>query len=137
MCVCVCVAGFWPSVDRFSPKTSWSCVNLHGHLFGPVSWYKGSNADTVTDIRHLCSFINKSCVSLYLNELVYNYFYFKARIAKRDRKLVDYDSARHTFAAVNKGKKKEGPVKASKVNYGWTSISTDLLFNLPCPMCFE
>ncbi|KAM9487098.1 myc box-dependent-interacting protein 1 isoform 1-T1 [Clarias gariepinus] len=38
----------------------------------------------------------------------------KARIAKRDRKLVDYDSARHTFAAVNKGKKKEGPVKASK-----------------------
>ncbi|KAI4873070.1 hypothetical protein NFI96_025486 [Prochilodus magdalenae] len=30
----------------------------------------------------------------------------KARIAKRDRKLVDFDSARHTFAAVNKSKKK-------------------------------
>ncbi|XP_017547154.1 myc box-dependent-interacting protein 1 isoform X1 [Pygocentrus nattereri] len=30
----------------------------------------------------------------------------KARIAKRDRKLVDYDSARHTYAAVNKSKKK-------------------------------
>lgn len=41
---------------------------------------------------------------------------FKARIAKRDRKLVDYDSARHTYAAVNKGKKKEGGVKISKVS---------------------
>ncbi|XP_046701830.1 myc box-dependent-interacting protein 1 isoform X3 [Silurus meridionalis] len=38
----------------------------------------------------------------------------KARIAKRDRKLVDYDSARHTYAAVNKGKKKEGGIKISK-----------------------
>uniref|UniRef100_A0A4W4GRG0 Bridging integrator 1b n=1 Tax=Electrophorus electricus TaxID=8005 RepID=A0A4W4GRG0_ELEEL len=38
----------------------------------------------------------------------------KARIAKRDRKLVDYDSARHNFAAVNKGKKKEGGIKISK-----------------------
>ncbi|XP_051997691.1 myc box-dependent-interacting protein 1-like isoform X4 [Xyrauchen texanus] len=32
----------------------------------------------------------------------------KARISKRDRKLVDFDSARHNFAGVNKGKKKEG-----------------------------
>lgn len=38
----------------------------------------------------------------------------RARIAKRDRKLVDYDSARHTFAAVNKGKKKEGGIKITK-----------------------
>ncbi|XP_076858777.1 myc box-dependent-interacting protein 1 isoform X2 [Brachyhypopomus gauderio] len=38
----------------------------------------------------------------------------KARIAKRDRKLVDFDSARHNFAAVNKGKKKDAPVKISK-----------------------
>ncbi|XP_067266193.1 myc box-dependent-interacting protein 1 isoform X1 [Chanodichthys erythropterus] len=37
----------------------------------------------------------------------------KARIAKRDRKLVDFDSARHNFAAVNKGKKKEG-IKITK-----------------------
>ncbi|TRY94848.1 hypothetical protein DNTS_025188 [Danionella cerebrum] len=37
----------------------------------------------------------------------------KARIAKRDRKLVDFDSARHNYAAVNKGKKKEG-VKITK-----------------------
>lgn len=39
----------------------------------------------------------------------------KARIAKRDRKLVDYDSARHNFASVNKGKKKEGGIKITKV----------------------
>ncbi|TSK92892.1 Myc box-dependent-interacting protein 1 [Bagarius yarrelli] len=39
----------------------------------------------------------------------------KARIAKRDRKLVDYDSARHNFAAANKGKKKEGGIKVSKL----------------------
>uniref|UniRef100_A0AAR2L1A3 Myc box-dependent-interacting protein 1 n=1 Tax=Pygocentrus nattereri TaxID=42514 RepID=A0AAR2L1A3_PYGNA len=38
----------------------------------------------------------------------------KARIAKRDRKLVDYDSARHTYAAVNKSKKKVGGIKISK-----------------------
>ncbi|XP_066542745.1 myc box-dependent-interacting protein 1 isoform X4 [Hoplias malabaricus] len=38
----------------------------------------------------------------------------KARIAKRDRKLVDFDSARHNYAAVNKGKKKEGGIKITK-----------------------
>ncbi|XP_052005103.1 myc box-dependent-interacting protein 1-like isoform X2 [Xyrauchen texanus] len=37
----------------------------------------------------------------------------KGRIAKRDRKLVDFDSARHNFAAVNKGKKKDG-IKITK-----------------------
>ncbi|XP_055071927.2 myc box-dependent-interacting protein 1 isoform X3 [Misgurnus anguillicaudatus] len=37
----------------------------------------------------------------------------RARIAKRDRKLVDFDSARHNYAAVNKGKKKEG-IKITK-----------------------
>ncbi|XP_056157312.1 myc box-dependent-interacting protein 1b [Lampris incognitus] len=31
----------------------------------------------------------------------------KARIAKRDRKMVDFDSARHHFAALQKGKKKD------------------------------
>ncbi|XP_073808973.1 myc box-dependent-interacting protein 1b isoform X27 [Danio rerio] len=31
----------------------------------------------------------------------------KARIAKRERKLVDFDSARHHFASVQKGKKKD------------------------------
>lgn len=38
----------------------------------------------------------------------------QARIAKRDRKLVDFDSARHNYATVNKGKKKEG-IKITKV----------------------
>ncbi|XP_056610311.1 myc box-dependent-interacting protein 1 isoform X6 [Triplophysa dalaica] len=37
----------------------------------------------------------------------------RARISKRDRKLVDFDSARHNYAAVNKGKKKEG-IKITK-----------------------
>uniref|UniRef100_A0A3B3TCN7 Bridging integrator 1 n=1 Tax=Paramormyrops kingsleyae TaxID=1676925 RepID=A0A3B3TCN7_9TELE len=37
----------------------------------------------------------------------------KARIAKRDRKLVDYDSARHHFASLQKGKKKD-EVKVAK-----------------------
>ncbi|KPP71640.1 myc box-dependent-interacting protein 1-like, partial [Scleropages formosus] len=37
----------------------------------------------------------------------------KARIAKRDRKLVDYDSARHHYASLQKGKKKDD-VKVAK-----------------------
>ncbi|XP_036401030.1 myc box-dependent-interacting protein 1-like [Megalops cyprinoides] len=37
----------------------------------------------------------------------------KARIAKRDRKLVDYDSARHHFSSLQKGKKKD-EVKMAK-----------------------
>ncbi|XP_048874183.1 myc box-dependent-interacting protein 1 isoform X9 [Brienomyrus brachyistius] len=37
----------------------------------------------------------------------------KARIAKRDRKLVDFDSARHHFASLQKGKKKD-EVKIAK-----------------------
>uniref|UniRef100_A0AAY4EZS1 Bridging integrator 1b n=1 Tax=Denticeps clupeoides TaxID=299321 RepID=A0AAY4EZS1_9TELE len=37
----------------------------------------------------------------------------KARIAKRDRKLVDYDSARHHFGSLQKGKKKD-EVKMAK-----------------------
>ncbi|XP_067372570.1 myc box-dependent-interacting protein 1 isoform X3 [Channa argus] len=38
----------------------------------------------------------------------------KARIAKRDRKLVDYDSARHNYAAIHKTKKKDGSIKITK-----------------------
>ncbi|XP_040004726.1 myc box-dependent-interacting protein 1 [Xiphias gladius] len=38
----------------------------------------------------------------------------KARIAKRDRKLVDYDSARHNYAATHKTKKKDGGIKITK-----------------------
>ncbi|XP_008279283.1 myc box-dependent-interacting protein 1 [Stegastes partitus] len=38
----------------------------------------------------------------------------KARIAKRDRKLVDFDSARHTYAATHKTKKKDGGIKITK-----------------------
>ncbi|XP_041663299.1 myc box-dependent-interacting protein 1 isoform X1 [Cheilinus undulatus] len=38
----------------------------------------------------------------------------KARIAKRDRKLVDYDSARHNYAITHKAKKKDGGIKLTK-----------------------
>uniref|UniRef100_A0A3Q0RYI6 Myc box-dependent-interacting protein 1 n=1 Tax=Amphilophus citrinellus TaxID=61819 RepID=A0A3Q0RYI6_AMPCI len=38
----------------------------------------------------------------------------KARIAKRDRKMVDFDSARHHFASLQKGKKKD-EAKIAKV----------------------
>nr|XP_057938561.1 myc box-dependent-interacting protein 1 isoform X3 [Doryrhamphus excisus] len=38
----------------------------------------------------------------------------KARIAKRDRKLVDYDSARHNYATTHKSKKKDGGIKITK-----------------------
>ncbi|XP_045911083.1 myc box-dependent-interacting protein 1 isoform X1 [Micropterus dolomieu] len=38
----------------------------------------------------------------------------KARIAKRDRKLVDYDSARHNYATTHKTKKKDGSIKITK-----------------------
>lgn len=37
--------------------------------------------------------------------------FVQARIAKRDRKLVDYDSARHNYAATHKTKKKDGGIK--------------------------
>lgn len=43
-------------------------------------------------------------------------FPVQARIAKRDRKLVDYDSARHNYAATHKSKKKDGGIKITKVN---------------------
>lgn len=39
----------------------------------------------------------------------------QARIAKRDRKLVDYDSARHNYATTHKAKKKDGGIKITKV----------------------
>lgn len=38
----------------------------------------------------------------------------QARIAKRDRKMVDFDSARHHFASLQKGKKKD-EAKIAKV----------------------
>ncbi|XP_034549040.1 myc box-dependent-interacting protein 1 isoform X3 [Notolabrus celidotus] len=38
----------------------------------------------------------------------------KARIAKRDRKLVDYDSARHNYSVTHKAKKKDGGIKITK-----------------------
>ncbi|KAM9334007.1 myc box-dependent-interacting protein 1b [Symphorus nematophorus] len=44
-----------------------------------------------------------SCMDSYLAQFPD----IKARIAKRDRKMVDFDSARHHFASLQKGKKKD------------------------------
>ncbi|XP_044043168.1 myc box-dependent-interacting protein 1b isoform X8 [Siniperca chuatsi] len=44
-----------------------------------------------------------TCMDTYLTQFPD----IKARIAKRDRKMVDFDSARHHFASLQKGKKKD------------------------------
>uniref|UniRef100_A0AAZ3RJE7 Myc box-dependent-interacting protein 1 n=1 Tax=Oncorhynchus tshawytscha TaxID=74940 RepID=A0AAZ3RJE7_ONCTS len=57
----------------------------------------------------------------------------KSRIAKRDRKLVDYDSARHNHSSTNKGKKgKDGGIKITKLMEGvGMEINEDLQEELP------
>lgn len=62
----------------------------------------------------------------------------QARIAKRDRKLVDYDSARHNYAITHKTKKKDGGIKITKVGQThpawcvrWRRICQRLMS--PCP----
>ncbi|XP_076871373.1 myc box-dependent-interacting protein 1b isoform X5 [Brachyhypopomus gauderio] len=61
----------------------------------------------------------------------------KARIAKRDRKLVDFDSARHHFASIQKSKKKD-EVKTAKAEEElaraqkvFEEINSDLQDELP------
>ncbi|KAI5613485.1 bridging integrator 1b isoform 2 [Silurus asotus] len=61
----------------------------------------------------------------------------KARIAKRDRKLVDFDSARHHFASIQKSKKKDEAKLAKaeeelgKAQKVFEEISCDLQEELP------
>ncbi|XP_073808975.1 myc box-dependent-interacting protein 1b isoform X29 [Danio rerio] len=61
----------------------------------------------------------------------------KARIAKRERKLVDFDSARHHFASVQKGKKKdEAKIAKAEEDLGraqkvFEEINYDLQEELP------
>lgn len=52
-------------------------------------------------------------------------FWFQARIAKRDRKMVDFDSARHHFGSLQKGKKKD-EAKIAKV-CGWCLARLSLM----------
>ncbi len=49
-----------------------------------------------------------------LDELVTLWLPLQTRIAKRERKLVDFDSARHHFASIQKSKKKD-EAKIAKV----------------------
>uniref|UniRef100_A0A8C6SFS5 Myc box-dependent-interacting protein 1 n=1 Tax=Neogobius melanostomus TaxID=47308 RepID=A0A8C6SFS5_9GOBI len=60
----------------------------------------------------------------------------KSRIAKRDRKLVDYDSARHTYASTHKTKKKDGEAKLAeeeleRAQKVFEEINLDLQEELP------
>lgn len=54
--------------------------------------------------------------------LIYYFSVAQARIAKRDRKLVDYDSARHNYATTHKTKKKDGGIKITKVSNAVVSL---------------
>lgn len=56
-----------------------------------------------------CSYWHRTNINAYFSRV-------QARIAKRDRKLVDYDSARHNYAITHKTKKKDGGIKIAKVN---------------------
>lgn len=52
----------------------------------------------------------------------------QARIAKRDRKLVDYDSARHNYATTHKAKKKDGGIKITKVKQGQNMCCVNMYY---------
>ena len=55
----------------------------------------------------------------------------QARIAKRDRKLVDYDSARHHFASLQKGKKKDDVKMAKVAEQNWASRCVEVYWMRP------
>lgn len=55
----------------------------------------------------------------------------QARIAKRDRKMVDFDSARHHFTSLQKGKKKD-EAKIAKVTMTTCSASLKLREQVVC-----
>ena len=83
---------------------------------------------TWANVRTFTDFVIKVYKSPFVQEMNLNeeevehvLFCFKikrlrpqARIAKRDRKMVDFDSARHHFASLQKGKKKD-EAKVAKV----------------------
>ena len=73
--------------------------------------------DKIISIKSPCS-VSKALEKLDNSSAYSTLFFFaiQARIAKRDRKLVDFDSARHNYAAAHKTKKKDGGIKITKVN---------------------
>ncbi|XP_030642522.1 myc box-dependent-interacting protein 1 [Chanos chanos] len=87
-------------------------------------WYGKDEVDSVTEDSDLLwtdfhqKLVDHALISMdtYLGQFPD----IKARIAKRDRKLVDFDSARHTFASIQKSKKKVGPASLlERATPGW------------------
>nr|XP_020463359.1 myc box-dependent-interacting protein 1 isoform X4 [Monopterus albus] len=97
-----------------SSKNLQACL---GDMYEP-EWYGKSEVDSIledcdvlwTDYHQ--KLVDHALISMdtYLGQFPD----IKARIAKRDRKLVDYDSARHNYAATHKTKKKDGAIKITK-----------------------
>ncbi|XP_062313733.1 myc box-dependent-interacting protein 1 isoform X2 [Osmerus eperlanus] len=99
-----------------SSKNLQSCL---GDMYEP-EWYGKDEVDSIledTDVLwedYHQKLVDHALISMdtYLGQFPD----IKSRIAKRDRKLVDYDSARHNYSATHKGKKKDagGGVKMPK-----------------------
>ncbi|KAJ8252994.1 hypothetical protein GJAV_G00207980 [Gymnothorax javanicus] len=83
-------------------------------------WYGKEEVDTIAEDTDLLwtdfhqKLVDHALISMdtYLGQFPD----IKARIAKRDRKLVDFDSARHHFASLQKGKKKDDVKMAKPVS---------------------
>ncbi|XP_046901963.1 myc box-dependent-interacting protein 1 [Hypomesus transpacificus] len=99
-----------------SSKNLQSCL---GDMYEP-EWYGKDEVDSIledTDVLwedYHQKLVDHALISMdtYLGQFPD----IKSRIAKRDRKLVDFDSARHNYSATHKGKKKDaaGGVKMPK-----------------------
>ncbi|XP_074482701.1 myc box-dependent-interacting protein 1b isoform X7 [Sebastes fasciatus] len=74
-------------------------------------WFGKEEMDALTEdtdtlwLDYHQNITDKSLTSL--DAYLANFPDIKARIAKRDRKMVDFDSARHHFSSLQKGKKKD------------------------------
>ncbi|KAK7877682.1 hypothetical protein WMY93_031601 [Mugilogobius chulae] len=75
-------------------------------------WFGKEEVDALAEVRHRHTLVRLSPDSLRqirppMDTYLAQFPDIKARIAKRDRKMVDFDSARHHFANLQKGKKKD------------------------------
>ncbi|XP_070786875.1 myc box-dependent-interacting protein 1b isoform X2 [Enoplosus armatus] len=74
-------------------------------------WFGKEEMDTLTEdtdtlwLDYHQNITDKSLISM--DTYLAQFPDIKARIAKRDRKMVDFDSARHHFSSLQKGKKKD------------------------------
>uniref|UniRef100_A0A3B4Y7M2 Bridging integrator 1b n=1 Tax=Seriola lalandi dorsalis TaxID=1841481 RepID=A0A3B4Y7M2_SERLL len=107
--LCVCVSALHDASRRLQ-----DCL---ADMYEP-DWFGKEEMDTLAEdtdtlwLDYHQNITDKSlvCLDTYLTQFPD----IKARIAKRDRKMVDFDSARHHFASLQKGKKKD-EAKIAKV----------------------